>query len=64
MKLEDILMTIIFMQIMKKHFASILDVYKDEFPSWYKLYINESKLEFLKRPLFQSVAVVKKNLQN
>ena len=41
--------------------CSILDVYKDEF-QLYKLYINESKLEFFKRPFVSDVAVAKKEL--
>ena len=49
------------MQIMKETLCSILDVYKDEF-QLYKLYINESKLEFLKRPFVSDVAVAKKEL--
>ena len=39
--------------------CSILDVYKDEL-QFYKLYINESKLEFLKRPFVSDVAIAKK----
>ena len=41
--------------------CSILDVYKDEL-QLYKLYINESKLEFLKRPFVSDVAIAKKEI--
>ena len=41
--------------------CSILDVYKDEL-QFYKLYINESKLEFLKRPFVSDVAIAKKEI--
>lgn len=39
----------------------ILDVYKEEF-QFYKLYINESKLEFLERPFVSNVSVAKREI--
>lgn len=39
----------------------ILDVYKDEL-QLYKLYINDSKLEFLTRPFVTDVAIAKKEI--
>jgi hypothetical protein len=39
----------------------ILDVYREEL-QFYKLYVNESKLEFLERPFVSSVSVAKREI--
>ena len=42
---------------------SILEIYKEELET-YKLYINESKLEFLERPFVSNVSVAKREISS
>lgn len=47
----------------KDSLLSILEVYKEELET-YKLYINESKLEFLERPFVSNVSVAKREISS